>query len=65
MTTHEKILREKARLDVQKEKLARLSNQGSDLDEETKKIEKASKVDHVNRFDFIFKLVIIGDAVSY
>ena len=56
-----KLASEKARLDVQKAKLARLSNQG-DMEEETKEIEKA-KWDSTNRFDFIFKIVIIGDAV--
>ena len=57
-----KLASEKARLDVQKAKLARLSNQG-DMEEETKEIEKAKR-DSTSRFDFIFKIVIIGDAVS-
>ena len=57
-----KLAVEKARLDVQKTKLARLSNQG-DMEEETKEIER-TKRDSINRFDLIFKIVIIGDAVG-
>ena len=58
-----KLEREKDRLSVQRTKLARLSNQG-DMEEETKEIEKAkAKRDSTNRFDLIFKMVIIGDAV--
>ena len=53
--------KEKDRLDVQRNKLARLSNQG-DMEEEVKEIER-TKRDSSSRFDFIFKIVIIGDAV--
>ena len=54
--------KEKDRLDVQRNKLARLSNQG-DMEEEVKEIER-TKRDSSSRFDFIFKIVIIGDAVT-
>ena len=57
-----RLVAEKARLDVERTKLARLSNQG-DMEEETKEIETSKLRDSANRFDFIFKIVIIGDAV--
>ena len=57
-----KLASAQARLSVQKTKLARLSNHG-EMEVETKEIEKAKS--DSNRFDFIFKIVIIGDAVRY
>ena len=57
-----KLASAQARLSVQKTKLARLRNQ-EEMEEETKEIEKAKR--DSNRFDFIFKIVIIGDAVRY
>ena len=58
-----KLASEKARLDVDRTKLARLSYQG-DMEEETKETETVAVKESANRFDFIFKIVIIGDAVS-
>ena len=58
-----RLAKEKERLEVQRTKLARLSNQG-DMEKEIKEIEEA-KIDNSARFDFIFKIVIIGDAVRY
>eukprot|EP00092_Neocalanus_flemingeri_P033262 GFUD01036173.1.p1 GENE.GFUD01036173.1~~GFUD01036173.1.p1 ORF type:complete len:297 (+),score=103.39 GFUD01036173.1:157-1047(+) len=60
-TVRSRLVTEKTRLDVERTKLARLSNQG-EREEEVKEIEKVTTNDSANRFDFIFKIVIIGDA---
>eukprot|EP00092_Neocalanus_flemingeri_P068104 GFUD01083172.1.p1 GENE.GFUD01083172.1~~GFUD01083172.1.p1 ORF type:complete len:297 (-),score=107.85 GFUD01083172.1:40-930(-) len=60
-TVRSRLVTEKTRLDVERTKLARLSNQG-EREEEVKEIEKVTTNDSDNIFDFIFKIVIIGDA---